>query len=268
MMKRIVKIVTASLIAATLIAPQINAQTRGRVPSSRPGNNGAPANQPSHQPSTPPSQRPGNQPNPRPNPQPNPRPNPQPNPRPNPHPNPGPVPPPPPPRPHNPHVRPVPPSPGAWYRPTPPPSWRPPSVWRPFNSILGIALGSSINFTLNSLFNGGYAVSNYGNNTINVANVMMLNLMWPDAVLYFNAYGGLCGSKFIYGSAYSDMSRYNAAYSTLISIYGLPYRVQNTASGIEASWWGRDNQFITLSYSPHYAIGRPTSYFTTLTFGN
>lgn len=111
-------------------------------------------------------------------------------------------------------------------------------------------------------------MSHYGDNSVFVNNVPMLNMMWPDAVLYYNNAGGLCGSRFIYGSGFYDMTRYNSVYATLVSTYGSPYSVQNTASGIEANWWGTGNQFITLSFAPQYANTGAVVYYTTLSFGN
>lgn len=95
----------------------------------------------------------------------------------------------------------------------------------------------------------------------------MLNIMWPDAVLYYNSIGGLCGSRFIYVSRFQDMTRYNTVYASLVSIYGVPYSVQNTINGIEANWWGTGNQFITLSYGPEYNSVGILGYYTTLSFG-
>ena len=100
-----------------------------------------------------------------------------------------------------------------------------------------------------------------------VDNVQMLNMWWPDAVLYFNNAGGLYASRFIYSSSGYDMSRYNIAYSNLVASYGAPVNVQNTGNGIETVWWGPGNQFIRLSYSPEYSNGGYLRYFTTLSFG-
>lgn len=162
----------------------------------------------------------------------------------------------------------MPPPPPAWHRPAPPPSWRPPRGWRPFGSILGIALGTTINLSINTLINSGYTVSQYGNNSVYVNNVPMLNMMWPDAILYYNNMGGLCGSRFIYSSRFYDMTRYNSVYASLVSTYGSPYSIQNTASGLEANWWGTNNQFITLSFQTQYNNMGNVGYYTTLSFGN
>lgn len=155
----------------------------------------------------------------------------------------------------------------GWHRPAPPRYWRPAPQWRPFRSILGIALGTSFGLSINALMNNGYNVNYYGDNTIYLNDATMLNMLWPDAVLYYNG-GGLCGSRFIYTSPYYDMNRYNLAFTTLANTYGNPASIQNTSAGIEATWWGTGNQFIRLSYMSDYAQNGSLCYFTTLSFGN
>lgn len=165
------------------------------------------------------------------------------------------------------HMKPMPPHHG-WFRPAPPPKWRPSHHWRPFRSILGIALGTTINLSINALVNNGYTVSAYDNNTIFVNNVPMLNMMWPEALMFYNNHGGLCGSRFMYPTTYYDMSRYNSTYASLVSAYGAPVSVQSVSGGMESTWWGTGNQFIRLSFASQYdGYGRP-GYMTTLSFGN
>ena len=163
-------------------------------------------------------------------------------------------------------VRPRPPHHG-WYRPAPPPQWRPPHHWRPFRSILGISFGTAINLSVNALINSGYTVSSYNSNSVFVNNVPMLNMMWPDAVLFYNDRGGLCGSRFLYSTGFYDMNRYNMTYTSLVNAYGAPVSVQSTSSGMEATWWGTGNQFIRLSFSPQYTDYGDMRYYTTLSFG-
>lgn len=155
----------------------------------------------------------------------------------------------------------------GWHRPAPPRHWRPAPHWRPFRSILGITLGTGFGISVNALINNGYNVNYYGDNTVYLSNVPMLNMNWPDAVLYYNG-GGLCGSRFVYSTGYYDMNRYNMVYTTLINNYGMPVSVQNTAAGIEATWWGTGNQFIRLGFQSDYAQNGSLRYFTTLSFGN
>jgi len=156
----------------------------------------------------------------------------------------------------------------GWYRPAPPRGWRAPHYWRPFSTILGISLGSTINLSINALVSNGYAITSYGDNSVYVSNVPMLNMMWPDAVLYYNGVGGLCGSRFVYSTGFYDMNRYNLTYNSLVNAYGMPYSLQNTASGMEATWWGTNNQFIRLAFSADYSQNGSLRYFTTLSFGN
>ncbi len=155
----------------------------------------------------------------------------------------------------------------GWHRPAPPRHWRPAPNWRPFRSILGITLGTGFNISLNFLNNNGYNVNYYGDNTIYLRDVSMLNMLWPDAVLYYNNGGGLCGSRFVYSSGYYDMNRYNMAYASLSNTYGMPASIQNTSSGVEVTWWGVNNQFVRLSYESNYAQNGSLNYYTTLSFG-
>ncbi len=166
------------------------------------------------------------------------------------------------------HSRPYMPPPRPFARPLPPPSWRPAPSWRPFRSILGITLGTAFNLSVSALINSGYTVSNYANNQIFLTDVPMLNLIWPDAVMYYNNSGSLYGSRFIYSTSYPDQSRFQTAYASLVAGYGAPYDMQSTGNGFVASWWGTGNQFIRLTYEPEYSSNGYLRYFTTLSFGN
>lgn len=168
---------------------------------------------------------------------------------------------------HHGYNRPMPPHHG-WFRPVPPPRWHAPRHWRPFSTILGIALGTTVNLSVNALINSGYTVNAYNNNTVFVNNVPMLNLMWPDALLFYNDMGGLCGSRFMYTTGYYDTSRYNTVYGSLVRAYGPPVSLQNTAAGMEATWWGTGNQFIRLSFVSQSNGYSAPNYLTTLSFGN
>ena len=164
-------------------------------------------------------------------------------------------------RPHLPPPRP-------FYRPVPPPHYRPVAPWHPFTTILGVAIGTSINMSVNALINSGYNVAGYANDMVYLNNVPMLNMLWPDATLYYNSYGGLYSSEFVYYSPFYDMSRYNMAMSRLVSTYGQPVSIQNTAAGLTATWWGGNNSFIRLTYGSQYAGNGNLNYYTTLSFGN
>lgn len=304
-MKKIFRIVAIALVCGMLAMPVADAQNRGRgnggnthrpattpTQTTRPGNTSRPSNnsrpgnsgqgrpgnngqgpsapsrpvQPSrpNQPSRPggstgPSQsnRPGNNHGSNPGYNPGYRPG-----------GPGYNPTPPPPGNHGP-VRPNMPPPRPFNRPAPPPAgWRPYSGWRPFNTILGVALGTAFNMSLNALINSGYTVNSYGNNTIYLDNVQMLNMWWPDAALYFNNVGQLYASRFIYSTLGYDPSRYDMVYTTLMSNYGSPVSINNTGNGVETTWWGPGNQFIHLSYKSDYSAGGGLRYYTILSFGN
>lgn len=167
---------------------------------------------------------------------------------------------PPPPRPMMPAHRP-------WHRPTPPPVYRPVPGWRPFSSILGVALGSAINFSINALINSGYTVSGYGNDAIYVTNASMLNMMWPDATLFYNN-GGLYASEFVYSTPNYNMNRYYNTYNMLVRNYGAPIDVTNVNGLVSSTWWGTNNQFIRLTFQSGLAGNGMTRFFTTLSFGN
>lgn len=154
-----------------------------------------------------------------------------------------------------------------WKRPTPPPAFRPAPGWRPINSVLGIAFGSAINFTINALINSGYNVTGYANDAVYVANATMLNMLWPDATLYYGN-GGLYGSEFVYSTPSFNMNRYYNTYNQLVASYGAPFRTQNNGGVITSTWWGPGNQFINLTFQSGRAYNGSSRFFTTLSFGN
>jgi hypothetical protein len=161
------------------------------------------------------------------------------------------------------------PAPRAYRRPTPPPArFHYYESWPTFRSILGVALGTTINMTLNALLNNGYTVSSYGTNTVFLTDVPMLNLLWPDATLYYGTGGGLIGSEFVYYTPTYNVNRYNATYASLIRTYGQPYEVVQLNNGMRATWWGPSNQYIQLTFAGDYALNGGMNYYTTLSFGN
>jgi hypothetical protein len=161
------------------------------------------------------------------------------------------------------------PSPRAYRRPTvPPATYRYYEAWPTFRSILGVALGTTINMTLNALLNNGYTVSSYGTNTVFLTDVPMLNLLWPDATLYYGTGGGLIGSEFVYYTPTYNVNRYNTTYASLIRTYGQPYEVVQLDNGMRATWWGPSNQYIQLTFAGDYALNGGMNYYTTLSFGN
>ena len=167
-------------------------------------------------------------------------------------------------RPHRPYMYPH----RPFHRPTPPPpAWRPVRPWRPFHTILGVTLGTTINLSINALLSSGYSVSGYDSDAVYLSNVPMLNYIWPAANLYYGSGGGLYGSEFVYSTSGFNLSRYNAVFCDLTSVYGSPYSVrQLTGGGRTAVWWG-DGQYITLTYAGNYANNGSLRYYTTLSFG-
>lgn len=168
---------------------------------------------------------------------------------------------PPPPRPYHPH---------RWHyagRPLPPPSWRPMRPAILFSTVLGMNFGLSINLSLDYLYNHGYTVDGYSNNAVYLNDVSQLGMIWPYAQLYYNDYGNLAASEFIYSSPYGDRNRYGAAYNMLVRAYGPPVSVNNVGGQLCAQWWGADNQFITLRFGLGASQGGPRRYYTSLIFG-
>lgn len=172
---------------------------------------------------------------------------------------------PPPPRPPQ---RPLMPAHRPWQRPTPPPpTYRPAPGWTPFQTILGVTLGSAINISINALMNSGYNVTGYGNDAVYVANASMLNMLWPDATLFYNN-GGLYASEFVYSTPVYNMSRYNSTYRTLVRNYGNPVSSTNNGGALTTTWWGPNGQFINLTFQNALSGDGSTRFYTTLSFGN
>ena len=167
---------------------------------------------------------------------------------------------------HNHAVRPHCPPPRPYYRPTPPPSFRPYHGCPVFRGVFGITFGTTINLSLDYLYRNSYSVYGYDNDVIYLRNVNQYGYMWPDATLYYSV-NGLTGSQFMYSTNYNNRNRYDSVYNTLYGQYGSPISVQNTANGIIATWWGYDGQYISLEYRPIYTNNGQLRYFTTLSFG-
>lgn len=162
-------------------------------------------------------------------------------------------------RPHCPPIRP-------YHRPTPPPSFRPHKGCPVLHSILGITFGTAINLSLEYLNNKGYSVNSYGNDVVYLSNVKELNYMWHDATLYYDS-NGLTGSQFIFSTNYNNKNRYDMVYDTLVGLYGTPVSLHNLSNGVVATWWGYDNQYVSLEYRPNYINNGQLRYVTTLSYG-
>lgn len=164
------------------------------------------------------------------------------------------------PPPHRPHYH------SPWAPPRPPRGWRPGRVYPTFSTILGITFGTALDLSLNYLYNGGYNVYSYGNNVVYLTNVNQLNLLWPDASLYYGA-RGLDRGEFIYSTSYYDTMRYNETYARLVAAYGAPVSTSYPSNGMQTCWFGNDGRFVTLRFAPTYGADGVMRYYTTLSFG-
>lgn len=163
-----------------------------------------------------------------------------------------------------PAYRPVPPRP--WVRPVPPPRWVPGPRVPTFTTLLGLSFGYGFNASINFLLSNNYTVHSYGNNTVYLNDVDMLNMMWPDATLYYSN-GGLQYGDFIYATDYYDTARYNMTYSRMVNAYGNPVSTSYPDNGMRTCWYGRDGRFVTLTYAPMRGADGYLRYYTTLSFG-
>ncbi len=166
----------------------------------------------------------------------------------------------PPPRPYRPAPRPV-------GRPVPPPAFRPHYHISPLRAILGISFGTAFNVSVNLLQGANHHVDGYADNRVYLRNINALGMLWPDATLYYSN-GYLSTSTFSYSTPYYDNGRYNAAYNNLVRSYGPPVATKNINNGWSATWWGYDNQYVTLEFQPLYSASGGLRYYTTLIMGN
>ena len=153
-------------------------------------------------------------------------------------------------------------------RPVPhrPAAWRP--VGRPISfgqALLGLALGTAFNMSLEYLYDNGYTVGGYGNDAIYLNNVRMMDYVWPEASMFYDG-GRLMSAVYTFASTYDNASRYNNLLNMLSVNYGAPY-VTPTARGMSSTWWNGDGSYVTLNYESSYGTGG-LRYYTTLTFGN
>lgn len=153
-----------------------------------------------------------------------------------------------------------------YARPVPPPAWRPRPGGPSLSTILGIALGTAIDASLNYLFRNGYSVNGYNSDVVYLRNVNQLNYVWPEAALYYNGYG-LAGSRFMYSTPYYNLNRYQTVYADLVRLYGPPAQSFSRNGGYAAIWFGIGNDYVQLQFEPQYINGIQ-SYLTTLSFGN
>ncbi len=166
-------------------------------------------------------------------------------------------------------ARPLLPPPAPYRRPVRPAGWVYSGGGPIINTILGVAIGTAIGATISNLINSGYNVTGYGDDAIYVADAMQLNLLWPNATLYYGAGGGLVGSEFFYSTPYYDMNRYNLAYNRLYNAYGAPIsRIALAGGGVQTTWWGPGGNYVQLQFNSGVASNGSTRFYTTLSFGN
>lgn len=147
----------------------------------------------------------------------------------------------------------------------PPRGWRPARPLPVIRGILGLTFGTAINLSLDYLFNQGYTVDGYSNDVVYLRNVSALNYIWTDAALYYGN-GGLDASSFYYSTPRYDLARYNNVYNALVATYGMPVAVNNSVGSMNATWFGGNNGYITLSFGAN-SMSSGLRYLTTLTFG-
>lgn len=133
--------------------------------------------------------------------------------------------------------------------------------------MLGLAFNTTINVSINALINSGYNVDGYDNNTVFINDVRQLGMLWPYASLYYNNAGLLTAGEFVYSTIGYNTSRYYAAYNQLCSLYGPPVSVNNRGQSLSASWWGLNNQYVSLNFDFRQPVAGDYRYYTTLTFG-
>lgn len=154
-----------------------------------------------------------------------------------------------------------------WHnRPVPPASFRPHYHLTPLQAILGVALGTTLNLTINSLSANNYVIQGYNNNCLYLSDVNAMGFFWPDAVLYYSG-GALASSTFCYATDYYNTNRFNTLYRNLSNQYGAPISYNRGNSSLSATWWGYNNQYITLELQRDLCIDGYNRYMTTLRIG-
>lgn len=165
-----------------------------------------------------------------------------------------------------PPVRPFRPVAHHWHRPEPPRNWCPAHSAPRLSTVLGLTFGTALNLSINALVNSGYNLDGYANDALYLRDVNAYNYFWPDATLFYSG-GALARSEFIYSTGYPDMMRFNSLYTNFMGIYGAPVNYANNGRAMSATWFAPNRGYITLNYSPDYAMGGAVRYFTTLTLG-
>ncbi len=148
-------------------------------------------------------------------------------------------------------------------RPVPPHGYHPCHTAPVIHTILGITFGTLYHASLDYLYNKGYEIDGYADNTVYLRNVPEMGYTWPDATIYYDSYGRLASSQFIYSTSFSALGRYDRLYHTLSMTYGTPVSASWNGAHRETIWYGGDARgYVSLEYD--YSGGR---YYTILSYG-
>ena len=148
-------------------------------------------------------------------------------------------------------------------RPVPPHGYHPCHTAPVIHTILGITFGTLYNASLDYLYSKGYEIDGYADNTVYLRNVPEMGYTWPDATIYYDSYGRLASSQFIYSTSFSALGRYDRLYHTLSMTYGSPVSASWNGAHRETIWYGGDARgYVSLEYD--YSGGR---YYTILSYG-
>ena len=148
-------------------------------------------------------------------------------------------------------------------RPVPPHGYHHCHTAPVIHTILGITFGTLYNASLDYLYSKGYEIDGYADNTVYLRNVPEMGYTWPDATIYYDSYGRLASSQFIYSTSFSALGRYDRLYHTLSMTYGSPVSASWNGAHRETIWYGGDARgYVSLEYD--YSGGR---YYTILSYG-
>ena len=162
-------------------------------------------------------------------------------------------------RPLPPPARPYRPAIYEWYRPVIPYGWAPYSGAPIIDRILGLTFGSLFDTSIEYLYYNGYEIDGYADHIIYLRDVLLLNHLWDDVMLSFDAGDRLVNAQFVYHSSSYNNYRYRKIYNSLTRVYGAP--ITSDSRGI--SWYGGGcTGWITLS--THIDLGH---HYMTLSIG-
>lgn len=134
--------------------------------------------------------------------------------------------------------------------------------------MFGLAFGTFIDYSINSLLYNGYNVLGYANNAIYLSGTTQLGYTWDDVQMNFN--DGLFSSAcFQEWSSSPSQARYNSVYNQLCTLYGPPVS-DNSYQGIRSyTWWGGNQTgYVSLEFGYGMSDSGQSGYFTTLIYGS